>query len=377
MHIFGKIQKAARAFRILEKILLFRLRKQKWLEVNNLKEEIIPKLKAIIGQELKYNKLCEALELPNVGTRSKVRQLKELQLYCDFDILQKPTRYVIREVYEKESKIFEKINGNNKYQMMFDAVVYQTFLENEGKPIYVSTLDMLKLFSEVNENFAYTCSPENMMKLGEDFVYFTEMGRIAKKMLGIWTRNRIDSMVIRNFIVREKAYRLYSVHKGQYGAFRIRHDFNVDTDTGKICMAIMAQAIEEIVPEKYIQRAIEKNQEGEGIKDKILWMPLPIYNSFQTRIEQLVFEKFNGEYCDLKEIWLLKPPEDRWIYKKLTEIYKQLPALQEINTEACKKILMSSSSEFDSFTGAERKRFVEINMRLNPKISLQEKLKNK
>lgn len=341
-----------------------------------MKEEIIPKLKAIIGQELKYNKLCEALGLPNVGTRSKVKQLKELQLYCDFDILPKPTRYVIREVYEKESKIFKKINGNNKYQMMFDAVVYQTFLENEGKPIYVSTLDMLKLFSEVNENFAYTCSPENMIKLGEDFVCFTEMGRIAKKMLGIWTRNRIDSMVIRNFIVREKAYRLYSVHKGQYGTFRVRHDFNVDTDTGKICMAIMAQAIEEIVPSKYVQRVIEKTQGGEEVKDKILWMPLPIYNSFQTRIEQLVFEKFNGEYCDLKEIWLLKPPEDRWIYKKLTEIYRQLPALQEINTEACKKILMSSSSEFDSFTGAERKRFVDINMKPNPKIKIVDELKH-
>ena len=339
-------------------------------------KDIIPKLKAIIGQELKYHQLCEALNIPKLSTRQKINQLKQLQMYCDFEVLPKPTRYIIKEVYENEVRAFSKINGNNKYQMMFDAVVYQTFLENEGKPIYVSTLDMLKLFSEVNENFAYTCSPENMIKLGEDFVCFTEMGRIAKKMLGIWTRNRIDSMVIRNFIVREKAYRLYSFHKGQYGTFRVRHDFNVDTDTGKICMAIMAQAIEEIVPSKYIQRVIEKTQEGEEVKDKILWMPLPIYNSFQTRIEQLVFEKFNGEYCDLKEIWLLKPPEDRWIYKKLTEIYRQLPALQEINTEACKKILMSSSSEFDSFTGAERKRFVDINMKLNPKIKIVDELKH-
>ena len=334
-----------------------------------MKEEIIPKLKAIVGQELKYNKLCDALGLPNVGTRSKVKQLKELQMYCDFDILPKPTRYVIREVYEKEAKVFNKINGNNKYQMMFDAVVYQTFLENGGEPIYVSTLDMLKLFSEVNENFVYTCSPENMIKLGEDFIYFTEMGRIAKKMLGAWTKDRIENMVTRSFLVKEKAYRLYTQHKGQYGVFRIRHDVNVDSDLGKQCMAIIAQAIEEVVPKKYL----EATSNG-GYKK--LWMPLPIYNAFQTRIEQLVFEKFNGEYCDLKEISVLKPPEGKWIYKKLTEIYKQIPAFQNINEEACRKILKSASMDFDKFTNAERKRFIEVNIKLNPKISLKAKLES-
>ena len=336
-------------------------------------ENIIPKLKAIIGQELKYNKLCEALNLPKVGTRSKVKQLKDLQMYCDFDILVKPTRYVVKEVYEKEAKIFDKINGNNKYQMMFDAIVYQTFLENGGKPIYVSTLDMLKLFSEVNENFVYTCSSDNMIRLGEDFIYFTEMGQIAKKMLGQWTKDRLNNMAARSFIVKEKAYRLYTQHKGQYGTFRIRHDVSIDSELGKQCIAIMAQAIEEVVPEKYIQKATENN-EGENSQDKILWMPLPIYNTLHIRIAQLVREKFNGKYCDLKEISVLKPPEGKWIYKKLTEIYKQIPAFQNINEEACRKILKSASMDFDKFTNAERKRFIEVNIKLNPKISLKTKL---
>ena len=332
-------------------------------------EKIIPKLKTIVGQELKYCELCEAIDISKVGTRQKINQLKQLQMYCDFEILLKPTRYVIKEVYENEIKAFSKINGNNKYQMMFDAIVYQTFLENDGQPIYVSTLDMLQLFSEVNENFVYTCSAENMAKLGEDFIYFTEMGQIAKKMLGQWTKDRLDNMAIRSFIVKEKAYRLYTQHKGQYGTFRVRHDVSADSELGKQCMAIMAQAIEEVVPKRYIT----KDNNGENKK---LWMPLPIYNSLQVKVRQLVFEKFNGEYCDLKEISVLKPPEGKWIHKKLTEIYKQIPALQDINAEACKKILMSSSSEFDSFTGAERKRFVDINMKPNPKIKIVDELKH-
>ena len=341
-------------------------------------KDIIPKIKAIIGQELKYHQLCEALDIPRLGTRQKVNQLKQLQMYCEFEILSKPTRYIINEVYEKEVKAFEKINGNNKYQMMFDAIVYQTFLENNGQPIYVSTLDMLKLFAEVNENFVYTCSAENMTKLGDDFIYFTEMGQIAKKMLGQWTKDRLDNMAVRSFIVKEKAYRLYTQHNGRYGTFRVRHDISADSELGKQCISIMAQAIEEIVPKKYIQKATENNK-GDDNQDKILWMPLPIYNSLHTRIKQLVREKFNNEYCDLKEISVLKPPEDQWIYRKLTEIYNQIPALKEINKEACRKILTSTSSNFDKFTGAERKKFVEINIKENPQFSLKkelEKIKN-
>lgn len=331
-------------------------------------KDIIPKLKSIVGQELKYHQLCEALDIPRLGTRQKVNQLKQLQMYCEFEILSKPTRYVVNEVYEKEIKAFDKINGNNKYQMMFDAVVYQTFLENNGQPIYVSTTDMLRLFAEVNENFVYTCSAENMAKLGEDFIYFTEMGQIAKKMLGQWTKDRLDNMAVRSFIVKEKAYRLYTQHKGQYGTFIVRHDVSTDSELGKQCMAIMAQAIEEVVPDKYIQKATESNQ------NKVLWMPLPIYNSLQARIAQLVQEKFNGEYCDLKEISVLKPPEGQWIYKKLTEIYKELPALHDINAEACRKILASTSENLDKFTGAERKRFIEVNIKPEPKISLKAEL---
>ena len=338
-------------------------------------KDIISKLKAIIGQELKYHQLCGALDIPRLGTRQKINQLKQLQMYCDFEILSKPTRYKVNEVYEAEVKAFEKINGNNKYQMMFDAIVYQTFLENDGQSIYMSTLDMLKLFAEVNENFVYACSAENMAKLGEDFIYFTEMGQIAKKMLGQWTKDRLDNMAIRSFIVKEKAYRLYTQHKGQYGVFRVRHDVSADSDLGKQCMAIMAQAIEEVVPEKYIQKATDKNKDNNN-KNKVLWMPLPIYNSLHKRVAHLVQERFSGVYCDLKEISVLKPPEGQWIYKKLTEIYKEIPALHEINAEVCRKILSSTSASLDKFTGNEKKRFIEVNIKPEPKISLKTELEN-
>lgn len=330
---------------------------------------IIKKLKTIVGKELKYSQLCTALGLQTKGTRQKISQLKHLQVYCDYKILSQPTRYIITQVYEKEIKAFLEINKNNKYQIMFDAIVYQTLLENDGKPIYVSTLDMLKLFAEINENFAYTCNSKNMAKLGEDFIYFTEMGQITKKILIRWTRDRIKSMVTRNLIQKETGYRLYTLHEGKYGMFRKGHDINIDTDIGKKCMAIMAQAIEEIVPKKY--QSIKSNSEDE---DKKMWLPLPVYNSLQYRISELTKEKFNNMYCDLKEILVLKPPSTDWIINKLTKIYKDLPALHEINKESCRKILSSTSTSFDKFTGNERKFFIEVNMSINPVISLKQKL---
>lgn len=329
--------------------------------------KIIPKLKEIIDKPIKYYELCETLDLPKVGTRQKDKQLKELQMYCDFEVLTKPTKYLIKEVYEAEVRAFAKINGNNKYQTMFDAIVYQAFLENGGQPLYVSTLDMLKLFSEVNENFAYTCSSDNMEKLGEDFIYFTEMGQIAKKMLGRWTKDRIDNMAARSFIDKGKAYRLYIQHHGQYGAYRIRQDIDISSDLGKQCMAIMAQAIEEIVPNKYMA----KNEQGENVK---LWMPLPIYQKLHDRVAELINEKTQGQYCDLKEILVLRPPQGEWIRSKLTEIYNQLPALHDINTEVCRKILSSTSASLDKFTGAEKKRFIDVNIKPNPRVSLKAEL---
>lgn len=380
MHIFylfdSQILNGVSYLKIWKKIILFRPRKQKYKnrKVDLKLEEanpIIGKLKNIIGKELKYHQLCEALDLPKKGTRQKASQLKQLLIYCDYETLPKPTRYVVTQVYEKEVKVFLEINKNNKYQIMFDAVIYQALLENGGKPLYVSTIDMLKLFAEVNENFVYTCSSENMAKLGENFIYFTEMGQIAKKMLARWTKERIKSMVIRSLIKKETGYRLYSLHKGKYGEFRKGHNISVDSEAGKQCMAIMAQAIEEVVPKKY---QIVKTSSEDEEEDKKMWLPLPIYNSLQHRVSELTKERFNNVYYDMKEISVLKPPSTEWIIDKLTKIYKNLPALHEINKEACRKILSSNSASFDKFTGAERKFFIEVNMSTKPSISLKQKL---
>lgn len=322
-------------------------------------QNIIPKLKAIQGQPLKYCQLCDSLGIERKGTKGKIAQLKNLQMYCDFEILDKPTRYLINDVYENEIKAFAKVNGNNKYQIMFDAVIYQAFLENHGSPIYLSNTDMLRLFAEVNENFIYASNGEQMCQLGEDYIVFSAMSQVARKILARWTQSRLTNMHNRKLLVKSTAYRLYTLHKGEYGYFRIGHNVPADSELGKRCMAVIAQAYDETIP-KYL-----KNES---------WLPGPIYNELNDKIKSLTRNEFNNEYFDLKEIVVLLPPKEEWITSKLTEIYKALPALHEINEEACRKIL--TTKQLDKFTGEDRKRFIEVNLKPNPAISLKQELKN-
>lgn len=323
--------------------------------------ELLDNLKRIQGQPLKYCQLCEELGIERKGTRSKIAQLKQLQMYCDFEVLEKPTRYVVKEVYTNEIKAFESINANNKYQVMFDAVIYQTFLENHNNPIYLSTTDMLKLFAEVNENFVYACNGEQMYKLGEEYLKFSVMGQVAKRILARWTQSRLTNMHNRSLLVKTIGYRLYTKHKGQYGYFKVGHNISPDTEVGKKCMAIFAQAYEDTVPNNL-----------KKVKDINCWLPNQIYKNLNDRVTELTIEKFDGEYCDLKRVTLLLPPEQTWVTTKLAEIYKSLPALHDINEEACRKIL--ATSQLDEFTGADRKRFIEVNLALSPKVSLKKEL---
>ena len=72
------------------------------------------KLLAIQGQELKYNKLCQALDVPTKVGNAKISQIDDLGMYCRLEQLSGPTRYVVQEVYD--GALLAELNGNNKYQ---------------------------------------------------------------------------------------------------------------------------------------------------------------------------------------------------------------------------------------------------------------------
>ena len=335
---------------------------------------LIEKLKTIQGQELKYGKFCEAIGLKKKTGESKIKQLQDLQMYCELDRLEKPTRFVVNDVYEAEIKAFEKVNGNNKYQTMFDAVVYQAFLDNNGATIYLSSTEMLKLFAEVNENFVYCYNSEQMVKLGADYCSFCEMGRVARKILVGWTQSRLNNMAKRCMLEQRVAYRLYTSHKGTHGYYKIGHNVQLDSELHKQCLAIYAQAIDEIVPKNLLESSCDTTTLVDTNDKQLVlpWLPFSLYDELNRKIAQLTKEKFNNQYCDLKRIVALTPPATSWVVEKLTQIYQSMPALSEINKEACRKIL--TTSQLDEFTGYERRKFIDVNMSREPKVLIKNEL---
>lgn len=314
----------------------------------------LEKLNNNLNKELKYWQLCDNLGLERKQGKQKIYQLKKIKQYCDFEILHNPTRYKIIKIYNGEAKLLNHINKNNKYQTSFDKIIYINFLKNNK--IYLSNNDLLKLFGEINENFTFSCDINNLEKLGEEYIYFNEMGKIVKKILTKWTKDRLNNMEKRGIINKKKAYRLYSLHKGKHGIFRIGHNIDKNSDIGKQCEQILLQAVEEVVPCQY------KN------KGEKLWLPFPIYYKLQSKIISLVLKKFNGKYCDLKEIMVISSNIKIKKINKDEEIFLQ----QEINKEAKRKILNSNSLSLSIISKKDKEKFIEINMSLKPKIFLKE-----
>lgn len=338
-------------------------------------EGLINKLKAIEGQELKYSKLCEALGLPIKTSNSKKAQLKNLQIYCKLIELDRPKRYLIEKVYNEELEMLGLAKGNNKFQLIFEAAVYQAFLKNNGAPLYLSNMDAIKLFKEVNDNFAYACNNEDMQKMGPEYEYMPEVAKIIYRILRQWTMRRIDSMNERHTALKETGYRLYKTKEYKGRKYTTYINVPKDSELSKQCQAIYSRAINEIMPEGWGAQNDELENEEDKQKSGKYWVPEYLWRRFETRIEQLVQEEFNGNYTTLKPIMILKPPTSEYVKEKLEDMCHKLQTLTHINEEACQKAL--TTTQLDHISNDKRKMFVEINMNQKIAFSFKQELKKR
>lgn len=336
--------------------------------------EIIEKLKAIEGQELKYKPLCEAIGIPIKTGESKMAQIKNLAVYCDLIKLEKPTRYLVKEVYSEEIKILGELDGHNKFQLMFEAALFQAFLDNGGKSLYLSKMDMLKLFKEVNDNFSFAMNQTQMNMLGEEYEYMPKMGEILYRVLTQWTERRIKSMATRKTVMYSEGFRLYKKKIVRQREYTITLDVPKESQTEKICQEIYNQAIEDILPEdwgKYNDNELLPDLE-ENKKQGKYWVPNYTWMAFEKRIKELVEQRFNYQYDNLKLVKVLSPPTIPKIRERLQELCNQLQATTHINEEVCRKALTISSLDYS--TNKERKKFIELNIAMNPPVIFKEKL---
>ena len=279
-------------------------------------------------------------------------------MYCQIDKIEGTPKYIISEVYDEA--VLRELNGNDKYQSVFEASICQMFLENGDKPLYVSYMDMLKGFNEVNYNFPLLCNSANaesiQTELGDSYAAFPQIGQSAYKILKEWTRDRIDRMNARGVALKRDGFRLYS----HVGKSIVIYNVQIESEEEKICQQIWNIAVNRIMPEEW----------NGG------WVSLNTWDRFEKEIKKLTLEYFNGQYDDLKKIIILSPPKQSYIKEMLKNLYNKNPDLKKINQEAGRKVLESRSKGLIAQKKKDKEKFVEIAIKENPEIDIRKKLYN-
>lgn len=322
--------------------------------MRKIEADIIPKLKTIVNQELSYKDLCEAVDIPVKSGNSKIAQLRDLDMYCQIDRIEGTKKYIISEVYDEA--VLRELNGNDKYQVVFEASICQMFLENGDNPLYVSYMDMLKGFNEVNYNFPLLCNSSNIQYLDASYSSFPQIGQSAYKILKEWTRDRIERMNARGVAIKRDGFRLYS----HFGKATIIHNVKMESEEEKICQQIWNIAVNRIMPEEW----------NGG------WVKLETWERFEKELRKLTLEYFQGQYDDLKKIIILSPPRQSYVKEILKNLYNKNPDLKSINEEAGRKVLESRSKGLIAQKKKDKENFVEIAMKENPKIDIRKKIYN-
>lgn len=323
---------------------------------DKISRENIKKLAEVAEQELNYRQLCRALEIPERGGTQKAAQLRELQKYCELERIEGTQRYLIKQVYNDDILAFVDYLDAPDQQLLFDAMLYQAFLDNGCKPLHLSNTEMLMLFREVNENFLYTFNRQALNSINKNFVYMNDMSKIVYRILHQWTARRIENLDARHIVFRRYGFRLYRTYEIDGKSYTLRKDVQPDSELERKCQKIWATAMTDVLGGRYI-----------GSLDSPKWMPEVQWNQFEARVGKLTVKEFkdSGGYDKLRSISILSCPESSWLQASIDYILRTVgnPAL--INTEAKRKIL--GTTQLDTIcTNSQRQEFIQYNMTKNP-----------
>lgn len=322
----------------------------------NISREAIEKLPTIVGQEMNYRQLCRTLDLPERGGTQKAAQLRELQKYCELERIQGTQRYLVKQIYDENITAFIEYLDAPDQQLLFDAMLYQTFLDNGCKPLHLSNTEMLMLFREVNENFLYTFNRQALNAINKNLVYMNDMSKIVYRILHQWTYRRIENLDARHIVFRRYGFRLYKTYEVDGKQYTLRVNVKPDSEQEKRCQRVWATAMRQVLGVNYL-----------GSLDNPKWMQEAKWNQFEERVGELTKKEFadDGGYDKLRSVSILSCPESSWLQASIDYILCTVGNPELINTEAKRKIL--GTTQLDTIcTNSQRQEFIQYNMTKNP-----------
>ena len=302
-----------------------------------MKDEIdIDKLKEIVGQELNYKKLCDKLGIKVKSGKSKIYQLKEIGLYCDLSIQEKPTRYIVKEVYPITSK------AKSKFLISFEILIMQLFRAKNYQTLYLTNSQLLEGMKLVNQNYKVLKNPKLRDKLPEDISLLYTGASKSGEILLKWLDRALDKMED-IYTLRRKGFCL--IKKIEIGN-RDEPGFREYT---KVFEVPLGSDIETRLIECQRKAYYSLNLMYD---EKHMWVPRNMKYQYQATFDREIKKEFGMAFDGGYQVNVITPNE-----KGMEEILSAYESEQIVNKEAQNKI--AKTKQLNYLTGFERDRLIK------------------
>lgn len=299
--------------------------------------------KTIINQPLTYKQLCQLLSIQPKSGKSKVYQIKNIELYCDLIITSNPTRYIVNEIYDEALLP----DSRAKFQMPLEILIMKLFKANNYQSIYITTSRLLECMKLVSDNYSIIKNPDLRNKLPFDtgalYSGASKSGEILKK----WLMRALERMKVNEYLKVRSGYCL--VKKIAIDGRSFKTIYNVPMDTE------LEQEIMECQRQVYMKLNLQ-------FTDKKRWIPADMKAQYYAMFDKEIMQHFNGEYCGAYAVHVLTP--NQFGIKETLSAYE---SEQQVNTEAQRKI--ANTKELNYLTGYERDKLIQEIIARPPSIS--------
>lgn len=298
---------------------------------------------SIIGEPLSYKQLCQALSIQPKAGKSKIYQIKNIELYCDLSTTSKPTRYIVNEIYDEALLP----NAKAKFQAPLEILVMRLFRANKYNTIYITTSRLLECMKLVSDNYAIIKNPDlrNKLPFDTDALYSgaSKSGEILKK----WLMRALDRMKVNGYLEIRNGYCLVKKVTIDGRSFKTIYNVPLDSDLEREVMECQRQV--------YMKLNLQ-------FTDTKRWIPADMKSQYYTMLDKEITRHFNGEYCGAYAVHVLTPN-----HFGIKETLSAFESEQQVNTEAQRKI--ANTKELNYLTGYDRDKLIQEIIARPPSVS--------
>lgn len=298
------------------------------------------KMFGVVGQELKYKELCEAIDEPVKYGNSKINQLTDFNLIAKIEKLGRPTRYRVVRVYDEA---LLPVKGRDKFQAQMEAVILAYLKQNGYKDAYISNGRLLQEFALVSENYTTLINDDSRRTLRmatrgqyDDWDDLVECSVRASQILKLWVDRALKKMEKKGVLLYRKGFCL--VKKLPNGV--AIENVPLQSDLEKRVLKCYYQA--------YSALGYYCSEEDE----KLGWIPPQRAYEFKAVFSDYIGQEFGGEYLNAFRANVITISQDAG--------NKSLNAAKEIlNAESVRRLEGSQNKSFDKFKIGTKKRMID------------------